>query len=192
MTREQWLLAAVELMRPHFKAAGYKVPKVRVSCGWTYSSTKTASGECWPAAAATDKTSQIFIGPRKADAGGSDGLLETLVHEVCHASLPPGSGHGPVFKKCALAVGLEGKMRSTTASAPLVKIFDGWIKKLGKYPHAALKPGMRPSKVQNTRMIKCTCEDCGYIARTVKKWIEEVGAPLCPCNEKPMAVEQKG
>jgi hypothetical protein len=38
-------------------------------------------------------------------------------------------------------------------------------------------------------MVKCACEECGYTARTTKKWLEEAGAPICPCNKKPMAFE---
>jgi hypothetical protein len=35
---------------------------------------------------------------------------------------------------------------------------------------------------QNTRMLKCECPMCGYIARTSQKWIDEVGPPHCPVH----------
>lgn len=60
---------------------------------------------------------------------------------------------------------------------------------LGEYPHSAINLLDRPTKKQTTRMIKCECEDCGYVARTSNKWIEEAGAPLCPCNSEPMEIK---
>ena len=41
---------------------------------------------------------------------------------------------------------------------------------------------------QSTRLIKCECAECGYTMRTTTKWIETLGAPLCPCNEQQMEV----
>jgi hypothetical protein len=37
-------------------------------------------------------------------------------------------------------------------------------------------------------MIKCECETCGYIVRTARRWIEEMGAPHCPAHG-PMTCE---
>jgi hypothetical protein len=38
-------------------------------------------------------------------------------------------------------------------------------------------------------MVKCECGDCGYTVRTSRKWLEESGAPICPCNKKSMGFE---
>lgn len=35
-------------------------------------------------------------------------------------------------------------------------------------------------KNQAARLLKCECEACGYTVRTAYKWLETVGAPLCP------------
>lgn len=192
--REQWLEAAVGLLTEKlFKPAGYTVPKVRVSCGWPSSrglgSSKWAAGECWAASAAEDKVSQIFISPRVKEALGAWGVLGILVHEICHAVVGNKAGHGPVFRKCALAVGLTGKMTKTTAGDELLEKAKAWLKVLGGYPHSALRPGQRPVKKQTTRMVLCKCKECGYQCRTSRKWLDDVGAPLCPCNEKPMGFE---
>ena len=37
-----------------------------------------------------------------------------------------------------------------------------------------------------TRMLKCECSACGYVARTTRRWLIEYGPPLCPCNGEPM------
>lgn len=125
------------------------------------------------------------MSPRLKKEEGPDGVLAILIHEVCHA-VTPGERHGPVFRKCALAVGLEGKMTETTASKELCKRIKVWFKTLGSYPHALLRPGFRPEKKQTTRMVLCKCNACGYQCRTSRKWLEAKGAPLCPCNDEPM------
>lgn len=190
--REQWLQAAVTAMTPLFEQHGYKVPPVRVSCGWPSTrgvGTKSYTlGECWPQQASEDKVAQIFINPRERQAASKDGVLATLVHEVVHAVVGCKEGHNKVFGKCARLMGLEGKLTATIAGAELVAKLVEWTKKLGDYPHAQLKPGFRLKKKQTTRLVKCECEDCGYNVRVTRKWLE-AGAPLCPCNQKPMAFE---
>lgn len=180
-TREQWLNAAVALMTPLFKRKDYKVPPVRVSCGWPskapLSKTKRRIGECWATEASSDGVSEIFISPYLDNL---DEILGTLVHEVVHAVVGVAEKHNKVFGKCARAVGLEGKLTATNSGPELLEIQKEWAKELGKYPHAKLDLSMSPVKKQSTRMIKCECMECGYVARTSKKWLDEVGAPHCP------------
>jgi hypothetical protein len=189
-TREQWLEAAVRLMSPLFKEKGYEVPAVKVSCGFpsgrALSRKKQAIGECWGKEITVDGVPQIFVSPVIKDPVET---IAILVHEVVHAVVGSAAKHGSKFRKCALAVGLEGKMTSTHAGDELTEMAKEWIKELGQYPHAGLKPKMRPEKKQTTRMVKCECKKCGYAVRTSRKWLDEAGAPLCPCNEKPMSFE---
>jgi hypothetical protein len=175
-------------MEPLFVKNGYKVPSVRVSCGWPYSG-KKAIGEAWDKAAASDKVAQLFISPKLKDEVAERGVLATLVHEVVHAVVGNENKHNRVFGKCARAMGLTGKLTATGAGQELIVEMKSWMPKLGKYPHASLNPGMRPVKKQGTRMVKCECGACGYIARTSAKWLTDAGAPLCPCNKKPMSFE---
>lgn len=56
------------------------------------------------------------------------------------------------------------------------------------YPHAELNAGKSGEKKQGTRLIKCECSACGYVCRTTSKWLEEIGAPLCPCSGERMGV----
>jgi hypothetical protein len=192
-TREQWLEAAVQLMAPLFNKGEYKVPRVRVSCGWPssrgLSSKRPAGGECWAAESAEDNVSQIFISPRISKPLDPFGVLAILAHEVCHAVVGNKAKHGKVFKACATSIGLEGKMTSTVGGVEFLERAAGWLKELGAYPHACLKPSQRPTKKQTTRMVKCECKECGYSVRTSRKWLDEAGAPLCPCNKKPMSFE---
>ena len=41
-----------------------------------------------------------------------------------------------------------------------------------------------------TRLIKTQCGHCGYIARVTRRWIADVGAPLCPCKGEPMELPE--
>jgi hypothetical protein len=197
VTREQWLQNAVALMTPLFEAQGYKVPAVRVSCGWPssrgLSSKKAAIGECWDKKASTDSKAQIFISPRLKQPNEQQGVLSTLIHEMVHAVVGNKEKHNKVFGKCARAIGLEGKLTAIVAGETLIAKFTGWTKgPLGDYPHAELKPGFRPVAKQTTRLVKCECGECGYVARVSRKWLEEVGAPVCPgsdCGSAQMAFE---
>ena len=192
-TREQWLAAAVQLLATQFKTVGYKVPKVRVTCGWPSSrgiaAKNPAIGECWDAKAASDKVHQIFISPRLRKPVEPYGVLPTLAHEIAHAVVGLKEKHNKVFGKCVRAIGLEGKLTATTGGADFLKLSTGLVKKLGDYPHAQLNPRYRPTKKQTTRLVKCECGDCGYNARVTRKWLDESGAPLCPCNKKAMKFE---
>lgn len=191
-TREEWLQAAVALMTPLFEEKGYKVPEVRVACGWPssrgLSDKKRVLGECWATTCSEDKRSQIFISPymrgeihigRQTD---GQGVLPTLVHEVVHAVVGNKEGHNKVFGKCARAVYLCGKLTSTRAEKDLIEICEKWIAKLGPYPHAKLDGLKAPGKKQTTRLIKCECGSpgCEYNVRITRKWLEELGAPICP------------
>ena len=81
----------------------------------------------------------------------------------------------------AIAVGLEGQMRSTTSTDRLIQYFkDEIISKIGKYPH---KETTAPTnrKKQGTRMIKVSCaNDCGFQYYTSQKQIESIED--CTCN----------
>lgn len=190
--REQWLSDAVKLMTPLFEQHGYKVPAVRVACGWpsvkALSAKSRRIGECWSTEAAEDGVSQIFISPWLDDPSGVQGILPTLVHEVVHAVVGNKEGHNKVFGKCARAVGLEGKLTATIAGETLVTQCKDWAKQLGAYPHAQLDSLKSPRKKQTTRLVKAECE-CGYNVRVTRKWLEEVGAPICPHNKKVMSYE---
>lgn len=182
MNREAWLMAGVKAVTPLFEEHGYKVPeKLRVSCG--FPSVKALGrrtrriGECWATWCSQDGTWEIFISPVLGDPVE---VLAVLVHEVVHAVVGIECGHGGPFRKCATAVGLVGKMTATTAGPELTARLNEMLKKLGTYPHAALK-GSGGAKKQGTRLLKVECGECGYTVRTTQKWLD-VGLPTCPCG----------
>lgn len=191
--REAWLTEAVSLITPVFESAGYPVPACRVSTGWpsqkALSTKNRRLGEMWPGDTATDGKPSVFISPFLDDIAGPIGVLSILTHELVHVAVGAEAMHGPKFKKCALKVGLEGKMTSTTAGDRLLSDIKVWSEKLGPYPHARLDLTKAPAKKkQSTRMVKCTCAECNYTLRTTRKWID-VAVPKCPVDGAQMEYE---
>lgn len=191
-SREAWLEAATDELRPHYKTAGYPIPaKVRFSIGFPSSGRKgKAIGEHWHSAASADGHHEIFI---RADQADPRQILGILSHELVHSAVPLGSGHGPVFKKAALAVGLEGKMIHALPGAILSARLADLAAELGPLPHAALnfdRRGDDSPKKQSTRLLKAECQTaaCGYTVRITRKWLDAVGEPCCPAHGK-MTVE---
>ena len=188
-TRDEWLAAAVADLRSDFKKAGAPLPKqVRVSVGFPSQgarpSAKQRIGECWDGNGIGDKITQIYISPVLDDPATALGIL---VHELVHAAVGNACGHKGPFRKVALKVGLEGKMTSTSEGPELTARLKALARKIGRFPHSKLN--LQGRKKQTTRMIKCECDDCGYICRTTRTWIEELGAPICPGCEEQMDAE---
>jgi hypothetical protein len=148
---------------------------------------KRRIGEAWSSNCSQDKTHEIFISPYVADAPT---VAATLVHEIVHCIVGIPAKHGKLFRDCAVAVGLEGKMTATKAGDDLTLRLHDFASQIGDYPHASLDSSISdaPPK-QTTRMILIRCPDCGYQVRTTRKWIE-IGIPTCPCGTK-MEAEQK-
>ncbi len=182
MNREAWLQAAVESLRPIFLGAGHTIPDLQVSVGWPSSGglaqKKKTIGQCWFGTMSADGKPQLFISPLLDDLTDAQGVLATLVHEVCHVAAGPDAKHGPKFVKVMKKLGLEGKPTATTANEDLVIRFKALAERLGPFPHARIVP-IKVPKTQTTRMHKAECSCCGYTVRLSKKWAD-VGAPFCP------------
>lgn len=188
MTREEWLVAAIDLLRLDFETAGATIPeKVRVTCGWPSRGGRAEKqqvlGECWPPTCSEDEHTEIFIAPTLGE--GME-ALDVLVHELVHAAVGTEAGHKGQFRVVAKAIGLEGKMTEAKAGEVLLARLREVAVKLGKYPHKKLTPTNK--KPQSTRMLKITCEDCGYLVRTSQKWVD-TGLPTCCCGGKMLLEE---
>jgi hypothetical protein len=141
---------------------------------------KRTIGQCWDGSTTKDGKPQIFISPLLDDvATDPQGVLATLVHELVHATIGCEAAHGPRFAKAARKLGLDGKPTSTHAGDDLLVRLKQIADELGAFPHTKLVPGMKLRKKQTTRMKKAVC-DCGYTVRLTKKWMDEVGLPICP------------
>lgn len=182
-TREEWLGRMVDAFRPMFAELGKPLPdRIRVSCGWPSRSALSGKskriGEAWSHRCSGDGAHETFLSPVLAD------VVEvgaTLVHELVHHAVGVEAGHKGPFRALALAVGLVGPMRATTAGAALAERLHTIAEELGAYPHAALTGG-DARKRQSTRMLKVSCPDCGCLARMTRQWLDQVGAPTCGCG----------
>jgi hypothetical protein len=181
LERQHWLERAVEAMRNKFIGAGYTVPqKIRVSIGWPKRAASCgAIGECWATEASSDRHAELFVSPELTEGGR---ILDVLAHELVHATVGTAAGHRKPFKQCALKIGLQGPMRSTTASPE----FEGWtralMQRIGPYPAGYLTDTPK----QGTRMLKCECATCGYTVRITRKWLTLAGPPICPTDRIPL------
>ena len=184
-TREEWLTAAIEELRPVFDAVGKPVPqRIRPACGFPLGSKRSkAIGQCWADTASADKSIEILISPVLDNPVA---VFEVLVHELCHATAGA-MNHGVNFQRVAASMGLKacgaGKesWKATKGDANFLPSYQAMIDGLGPYPHAALSFA-DARKTQGTRMLKACCPSCGYTVRLTQKWADQ-GLPTCPCGD---------
>ena len=183
MNREEWLMSTgSRLLNTVFADNGYTAPgDWRVTCGWPSRGAVSAAhktiGQCFTPAQSGDGVSELIVSMAVDD---PTEVLAILAHELAHFVVGCEHGHGAPFKRCALAIGLEGKMTATTPGEKFREMADGIVEEFGVYPHAKLDVSSR--KKQTTRLLKCECPACGYTARVTRKWLEH-GAPYCPVDQ---------
>ena len=181
ITREAWLLAAIELLRPLFAAKGFIVPACQVSSGFASTGTRSGHvGQCWSTKSASNELNQIFIAPTlKSDYE----VIDTLVHELVHAIDNCETKHGKEFKKIALKMGMKGPMRGADAGPELKLTLTALLDILGPYPHGHLKVSMR--KAARWDRPRAKCKQCGYQVPMLKKFLA-YGPPICPKDKVEM------
>ncbi len=183
-TREEWLNEAIKAVTPIFTEKGYVVPKVNVSCGFPSTGKDRHIGQCWSSESSEAEINEIFISPKLDDPVD---VLDTLIHELVHAVDNCKNSHGAEFKKIALSVGLQGKMRQASAGEKLKSRLKDMSLTLNPYPHKKLKFHI---KIRNSKpRPKAVCKECGYEINILKKWLH-YGPPLCPLHKTEM--EPKG
>ena len=172
--REAWLADAVERLRPWFTAIGCTVPAVRVSAGFASTGNAVHVGQCWPTTRSEDGLNHVFVSPVLQDPVA---VLDTLVHELVHAVDDCEHKHGREYKKIALAIGLQGAMRSASAGKELTTRLQELALALGPYPHGKLSVVRRVST--RPPRPRARCEQCGYEVPMLKRFVS-YGAPICP------------
>lgn len=187
-TREEWLHAAIAQIKPLFKAAGADLPKVQVSVGWPYKKTTKTIGQCWSTKTSEGEVNHLYISPVLGDPVR---VLDVLIHELVHAVDNVENGHGPAFRRLALRVGLAGPMKATHAGEELKAQLEAISRSLGDYPHHAVTVEQVAAQKKGSRLIKVECELDGYVARTTRKWLDELGTPICPACNQSMVEEEK-
>jgi len=133
-TREEWLHAAVDGIRPLFDAVDAPLPdNIRITMSLTKG--KRILAVCYSPEASADGSTEILI---RMDEAEPLTVVDRLTHELVHAAVGCEEGHKGRFKAVALALGLEGRMKSATAGADLLARLEKIVKPLGAFPHATL------------------------------------------------------
>jgi hypothetical protein len=178
ITREQWLRHATHHLTTRFSKAGLTVPRVRVSCSWPGGgSAYRRIGECWPREASKAGVNEIFISPKIDDGARA---VSILAHEICHAIDDCQHGHKGPFAAIGRTAGLEGKPTQMELTPDVAGALNQvLIAAYGPYPHHALD--LSCQKRQRSRMIRCTCSECGAIWRMSRTVIAGASGGLhCP------------
>lgn len=213
--REAWLNYVAQRMAPMFQQLAAPLPeKVRIAIGFTSTGKRgNRIGECWDNRCSVDGHFEIFIRP---DLTESEDMMPLqvaaiLAHELVHAAVGIPAGHGPDFRRVAKGLGLQGKMTATVPGPDFEAAIAPILADAGPLPHGRLKtsadaprgPGEGEGegeggevkttgpKKQTKRHIKCLCTECGYTARTSRKWLDQVGPPHCPAHGQMEVIEDE-
>ena|SRR5271170_1566057 len=119
-TREGWLRAATNELRPFFTRCGFPLPeKIRFAIGFPSTGRKgNRVGECWHSSTSADEHYEIFI---RADLDEPPKVLGVLVHELVHAVVPIDAKHGKKYRDVAVKIGLYGEDGSRNAGGTAAK-----------------------------------------------------------------------
>lgn len=134
MTREEWLLEAIEILRSDIQHIAPLPQDVLVLDDWP--GDITPEEKCYTIGTCTEAHgySGIFVAPRIND---NIEVLEILVHELIHVSIGNDHGHDDLFAITAGRIGLRtqaGKMTSTMATPKLRTRLSEISNMLGTYP----------------------------------------------------------
>lgn len=181
-TSEAWLQSAIQRLKPLFKDAGFDLPSIRATVGWTSGGKRSQKmGECWSTSSTSDGRSTIFISTMLAT---SLDVLDVLMHELVHAVDDCKHKHGEEFARIARAVGLGGRhWASCSAREPLLIKLHALALELGKLPYGRIKPPHRIAREMNSG--RAECPKCGFSCRTLASW-KGKGHPLCPIHKIPL------
>lgn len=187
MTREEWLKRAVRTLRPLLRKAGIEM-RSRWQVSMSLTGKRNAIGLCcYEAMSGSGKTVNIMVCPTLSD---PIDVLDTLVHEMIHASLPLGTHHGSKFVKACKCVGwTTGKPTSAGASAEMREVLRRVADFLGPFPHDALKMFSVTGKGTKGGYwpVFESPVDPRYRIQISAKALEKFGPPLCPISGQVMS-----
>ena len=190
INRETYLEVAKAEISTLFKSKGYPfkakdLKGIKVTTSFPTSGGQSASAPIGLCCYAYNSNTEILISPVLGGKTINESIevLVVLTHELVHAYLGAGFGHGREFKKIATSVGLTGRMTTTTAGEELKKWAKETIKKIGKFPHEKYDLGAR--KKQSTRNVRAICDTIGCDSRwyaSRAQWSKGLGkcdVPYC-------------
>lgn len=202
-TRESWLHAAIEMLRPMFVQVGFPIPeRIHVSVGFSAKGkggeNSIIRGECWKRMASEDDVNHVFISP---EIGDTATVLAVLMHELIHAALDNEDGHAKRFAEAATRLGMTKPFTTATPDMALSAELIVMASELGDYGHAKLNahvnvkapvgPNGEPiritsgPKTQTNRHIKVACPQHTDYALRGSRAVLAVALPSCGiCGEE--------
>lgn len=209
-TREAWLAAVTDLMRPVFEKRGYRLPE-KIVCTMGFPSTGWRGkrrGECWGSGMSAAGNVEIFIHPCETSV---ERIANILTHELCHAAdeqhyidtpsrnvtkkgepKPFKGGHGKVWTEIAHALDItEGKGTHALGGAEWKAWAMPLVDQAGPIPFDALSEFVKKPAKQTTRMLKFEHEGCegvdgeSYVWRASAKGVSDKEYVHCPCCGTP-------
>lgn len=168
-------------MRTWFDDLGFPLPPIEARTGFSSSGRRTRNiAESWSQDGG--KSFVIFVRP---DHNDEFEVAAAIAHQMCRISVWDKDDHGFLFRHLAVSIGLRGRKSESPPGNLFRELVGPVLEQTGAMPSQAIEHADVAQKTrQTTRMVKVTCADCGYIARVSRKWLNEVGPPLCPQHGK--------
>ena len=139
---EVWLNEAVKLLKPVFRNAGYEIPPVYVSVGFSTDGyrpggKKNTIAVCHARSMTVEGINEIYISPLIVEPVDVIGIL---THELIHALDDCANGHGPVFQEISRALKCPDNLTVPTNEwREFVEQSREIAKQLGRYPRAGVR-----------------------------------------------------
>jgi hypothetical protein len=188
MTPDRWLYDMAAMLRPWLRANGLPPVPDTFQFRCAHDGGRQAFGRTRYAPPTINVTWHI-----------DDPLTVThvLMHEMVHAALGPGTGHGKLFKTHCDAIGLGPAPKYTSTGyadtdkgRALKAHVTDLLKAIGPYPHTAIPFPVSPRGPASPILkVKLRCPDrkeCGFVMTVnIGPSALEQGLPeiLCPCGE---------
>jgi hypothetical protein len=171
-TREDWLNFLAAGLASAFRERGAPLPdRIRIAIGFPSTGRRGKRiGECWDSTASQDGTFEIMIRPDIDEACQAAAIL---AHELCHAAAV--SSGWPSLSAWRARCARPSRGRLSSRSLSPYSLLPGLAACASRFNGLTTRP-----KKQSTRLLKCECLTCGYVARVAWKWLEDKGAPHCP------------
>ena len=151
LAKEQWLMIAYKkYIVPVFKSKGFtQMPSLNI--GVTINTrNKKMLGACYDKKHMDDKTFPIMI---QYKLHNRDAVLHVFIHEIIHAVVGLGAGHGKKFADACKLLGLKGTQSkrskctytATTMNDEFKTLYKG-VYDMPEYPHKEFNVDVKPTK----------------------------------------------
>lgn len=176
-TRDEWLAEIAPAMATWFDEFGFPLPTLQMRSGFPSKGRRAQdTAESW--SKEDDGSVIIFVRPDRPD---PIEVTAAVALQMCKIASGPKDKNGYLYRHLTSSIGLGGKKKSVLSDPEFLNRVTPIIKTVGPLPNPGIAPTDPSANTkQTTRQIKVTCKNCGYVARVSRKWLSEVGAPLCP------------